>query len=190
MPPWSAVGGPESPVLAPRSAVPSSCPPVQAMSATTPVVHWLNLLAGTRRHVRVSFREPEAGATGAPCIERRLGGHALAGTPPKPRRSWARRLCKSRSTMGSRRSAPRWREKSSDAHKTGRHPAANVRHAGDSGVRGSAQERPDLPGPPYLEAMTWTEVRDVIAAGTKVAIIPTGGTGLVAMSHVLTAKEG
>ncbi len=38
--------------------------------------------------------------------------------------------------------------------------------------------------------MTWTEVRDVIAAGTKVAIIPTGGTGLVAMSHVLTAKEG
>lgn len=40
----------------------------------------------------------------------------------------------------------------------------------------SAQERPDLLGPPYLEAMTWTEIRDAIAAGKKVAIIPTGGT--------------
>ncbi len=39
-----------------------------------------------------------------------------------------------------------------------------------------AQERPDLLGPPYLEAMTWTEVRDAISAGKKVAIIPTGGT--------------
>jgi creatinine amidohydrolase len=39
-----------------------------------------------------------------------------------------------------------------------------------------AQERPNLLGPPFLEAMTWTEVRDAIAAGKKVAIIPTGGT--------------
>ncbi|MCC6242942.1 MAG: creatininase family protein [Gemmatimonadaceae bacterium] len=39
-----------------------------------------------------------------------------------------------------------------------------------------AQERPNLLGPPYLEAMTWTEIRDAIAAGKKVAIIPTGGT--------------
>lgn len=29
---------------------------------------------------------------------------------------------------------------------------------------------------PYMEAMTWTEIRDAIAAGRKVAIIPTGGT--------------
>jgi creatinine amidohydrolase/Fe(II)-dependent formamide hydrolase-like protein len=39
-----------------------------------------------------------------------------------------------------------------------------------------AQERPNLKGPPYLEAMTWTESRDAIAAGKTVAIIPTGGT--------------
>ena len=39
-----------------------------------------------------------------------------------------------------------------------------------------AQERPNLLGPPYLEAMTWTEIRDAIAGGKKVAIIPTGGT--------------
>ena len=39
-----------------------------------------------------------------------------------------------------------------------------------------AQERPNLLGPPYLEAMTWTEIRDAIAAGKKIAIIPTGGT--------------
>ena len=31
-------------------------------------------------------------------------------------------------------------------------------------------------GPPYLEAMTWTEVRDAIAGGKRVAIVPTGGT--------------
>ncbi len=31
-------------------------------------------------------------------------------------------------------------------------------------------------GPPYLEAMTWTEIRDAIAGGTKAVIIPTGGT--------------
>lgn len=39
-----------------------------------------------------------------------------------------------------------------------------------------AQERPNLLGPPYLEAMTWTEIRDAIQGGAKVAIIPTGGT--------------
>jgi creatinine amidohydrolase/Fe(II)-dependent formamide hydrolase-like protein len=40
----------------------------------------------------------------------------------------------------------------------------------------SAQERPDLYAAPYMEAMTWTEIRDAIAGGRKVAIIPTGGT--------------
>jgi creatinine amidohydrolase/Fe(II)-dependent formamide hydrolase-like protein len=39
-----------------------------------------------------------------------------------------------------------------------------------------AQERPDLFAMPYMEAMTWTEIRDAIAAGRKIAIIPTGGT--------------
>ena len=39
-----------------------------------------------------------------------------------------------------------------------------------------AQERPNLLGPPYLEAMTWTEIRDAIAGGKKAVIIPTGGT--------------
>ena len=29
---------------------------------------------------------------------------------------------------------------------------------------------------PYIEAMTWTEIRDAIAAGKKTAIIPVGGT--------------
>ena len=40
----------------------------------------------------------------------------------------------------------------------------------------SAQERPNLLGPPYLEAMTWTEIRDAMQGGAKVAIIPIGGT--------------
>jgi creatinine amidohydrolase/Fe(II)-dependent formamide hydrolase-like protein len=31
-------------------------------------------------------------------------------------------------------------------------------------------------GAPFIEAMTWTEVRDAIASGARVAIIPTGGT--------------
>ena len=31
-------------------------------------------------------------------------------------------------------------------------------------------------GPPYIEAMTWTEIRDAIAAGRKTIIIPVGGT--------------
>lgn len=31
-------------------------------------------------------------------------------------------------------------------------------------------------GAPFVEAMTWTEVRDAIAAGKKTIIIPTGGT--------------
>lgn len=39
-----------------------------------------------------------------------------------------------------------------------------------------AQERPSLLAAPYLEAMTWTEIRDAIQGGKKVAIIPTGGT--------------
>jgi creatinine amidohydrolase len=39
-----------------------------------------------------------------------------------------------------------------------------------------AQERPDLFAVPYMEAMTWTEIRDAIGAGRKIAIIPTGGT--------------
>lgn len=32
------------------------------------------------------------------------------------------------------------------------------------------------PGAPYIERMTWTEVRDAIQAGKKAVIIPTGGT--------------
>lgn len=40
----------------------------------------------------------------------------------------------------------------------------------------SAQERPDPYAAPYMEAMTWTEIRDAIAGGRKIAIIPTGGT--------------
>lgn len=31
-------------------------------------------------------------------------------------------------------------------------------------------------GPPFIEAMTWTEVRDAIAGGKRVVIVPTGGT--------------
>jgi creatinine amidohydrolase/Fe(II)-dependent formamide hydrolase-like protein len=33
-----------------------------------------------------------------------------------------------------------------------------------------------VPGPPYIETMTWTEIRDAIQAGKKAVIIPTGGT--------------
>jgi creatinine amidohydrolase/Fe(II)-dependent formamide hydrolase-like protein len=40
----------------------------------------------------------------------------------------------------------------------------------------AAQARPDLYAAPYMEAMTWTEIRDAIGGGRKVAIIPTGGT--------------
>lgn len=40
----------------------------------------------------------------------------------------------------------------------------------------AAGDRPDLLAMPYMEAMTWTEIRDAMAAGRKVAIIPTGGT--------------
>jgi creatinine amidohydrolase len=36
--------------------------------------------------------------------------------------------------------------------------------------------RPDPLAAPYLEAMTWTEIRDAIAAGSRTVIIPTGGT--------------
>jgi len=39
-----------------------------------------------------------------------------------------------------------------------------------------AQDRPDPYAAPYMESMTWTEIRDAIAGGKKVAIIPTGGT--------------
>lgn len=39
-----------------------------------------------------------------------------------------------------------------------------------------AQERPDLLAAPFMEAMTWTEIRDAMAGGAKVAIVPTGGT--------------
>jgi creatinine amidohydrolase/Fe(II)-dependent formamide hydrolase-like protein len=40
---------------------------------------------------------------------------------------------------------------------------------------GAAQTRAPE-GPPYIEAMTWTEVRDAIQAGKKAVIVPTGGT--------------
>jgi creatinine amidohydrolase/Fe(II)-dependent formamide hydrolase-like protein len=36
--------------------------------------------------------------------------------------------------------------------------------------------RAQVNGAPYIEAMTWTEVRDAIQAGKKAVIIPTGGT--------------
>ena len=32
------------------------------------------------------------------------------------------------------------------------------------------------PGDPFIEQMTWTEIRDAMAAGKTVAIVPTGGT--------------
>ncbi|MGQ0766022.1 MAG: creatininase family protein [Gemmatimonadota bacterium] len=32
------------------------------------------------------------------------------------------------------------------------------------------------PGAPFIERMTWTEVRDAIAAGSRAVIVPTGGT--------------
>ena len=32
------------------------------------------------------------------------------------------------------------------------------------------------PGDPYIEQMTWTEIRDAMAAGKTTVIIPTGGT--------------
>jgi len=32
------------------------------------------------------------------------------------------------------------------------------------------------PGDPYIEQMTWTEIRDAMAAGKRTVIIPTGGT--------------
>ncbi len=36
--------------------------------------------------------------------------------------------------------------------------------------------RPDPLAAPYLEAMTWTEIRDAIAGGSRAVIVPTGGT--------------
>ena len=39
-----------------------------------------------------------------------------------------------------------------------------------------APSRLPPPGPPFIETMTWTEVRDAIAGGTRVVIVPTGGT--------------
>ncbi len=40
----------------------------------------------------------------------------------------------------------------------------------------SAQTRPDLLAAPFLEAMTWTEIRDAIGGGARTVIVPTGGT--------------
>ena len=42
----------------------------------------------------------------------------------------------------------------------------------------SAAQAPSVPQPDsvFLEDLTWTEVRDAIAAGKTTAIIPTGGT--------------
>jgi creatinine amidohydrolase/Fe(II)-dependent formamide hydrolase-like protein len=59
----------------------------------------------------------------------------------------------------------------------------NVRHvllaaAALVAAGGAAHAQP--PGvtltPPYIEAMTWTEIRDALAAGKKTIIIPVGGT--------------
>ncbi len=43
-------------------------------------------------------------------------------------------------------------------------------------VRLHAQDAPTSPGDPYIEQMTWTEIRDAMAAGKTVAIVPVGGT--------------
>ncbi|MEX2473144.1 MAG: creatininase family protein, partial [Gemmatimonadota bacterium] len=32
------------------------------------------------------------------------------------------------------------------------------------------------PGDPFIEQMTWTEIRDAMEAGKRVAIVPVGGT--------------
>lgn len=50
---------------------------------------------------------------------------------------------------------------------------------GAQGARAAAPAdalRPDPLAAPYLEAMTWTEIRDAIAAGSRAVIVPTGGT--------------
>lgn len=39
-----------------------------------------------------------------------------------------------------------------------------------------AQTAAGGPGDPYIEEMTWTEIRDAMEAGKRVAIVPTGGT--------------
>ena len=41
-----------------------------------------------------------------------------------------------------------------------------------AGVVGQAES----PGDPFIEQMTWTEIRDAMAAGKTVAIVPVGGT--------------
>ena len=46
---------------------------------------------------------------------------------------------------------------------------------GHAALAGSVSAQSPL-GPPFIEAMTWTEVRDAIQSGKKVVIIPTGGT--------------
>jgi len=43
-------------------------------------------------------------------------------------------------------------------------------------VPAPARAQTASPGDPYIEQMTWTEIRDAIAAGKTVAIVPTGGT--------------
>jgi len=50
--------------------------------------------------------------------------------------------------------------------------------AGGGGARPSGAQESRFPplGPPFIEAMTWTEVRDAIRDGARTAIIPTGGT--------------
>lgn len=40
----------------------------------------------------------------------------------------------------------------------------------------SAPLEAQSPGDPYIEQMTWTEIRDAMAAGKTVAIVPVGGT--------------
>jgi creatinine amidohydrolase/Fe(II)-dependent formamide hydrolase-like protein len=40
----------------------------------------------------------------------------------------------------------------------------------------SSMHRGATYGPPYIEAMTWTEIRDAIQAGARTVIIPVGGT--------------
>lgn len=41
---------------------------------------------------------------------------------------------------------------------------------------GASAQDAESPGDPYIEQMTWTEIRDAMEAGKTVAIVPVGGT--------------
>lgn len=59
--------------------------------------------------------------------------------------------------------------------RNGRHVAlASALLLGSLWMTGEADAQ--SPGHPYIEQMTWTEIRDAMAAGTTRVIVPTGGT--------------